>query len=118
MEKVEQEVSLEGFKISKNALESIVGLATVEIEGVAGLSGTIIENIKDRLSKRQLTKGVNVSVEDGVFLVLLHVVLDYGYVIGDVAKKIQANVKGTLEAMMDIEVKSVDIFVDNINFSK
>ena len=118
MEKEEQELDLKDFKISRNALELIVGLATTEIEGVAGLSGTAIENIKDWLSKRQLAKGIKVSVEDDVFLVFLHVVLDYGFVISDVARKIQANVKNTLEMMTGIEVKSVDIFVDNISFSK
>ncbi|HDP69845.1 MAG TPA: Asp23/Gls24 family envelope stress response protein [Actinobacteria bacterium] len=117
MEK-EQELDLKDFKISKSALEFIVGLATTEVEGVAGLSGTIIESIKDWVAKKQLTKGIDIVFQDGIFLVSAHVMLNYGYVIGDVSRKIQTNVKDALETMTGIEVKDVDIFVDNIVFSQ
>ncbi|MDO8886518.1 Asp23/Gls24 family envelope stress response protein [Candidatus Oleimmundimicrobium sp.] len=118
MEKHEQELELNNFKISKSVLELIAGLETIEVEGVAGLSGTVVEGIKDWFTKKQQSKGVKVLIEDDVLSIILHVTLDYGYVISEVARKIQTNVKDTLETMMGIKVKNVDVFIDNINFSK
>jgi len=115
MEK-EQELELKNFKISKNVLELIVGLATSEVEGVAGLSGTIMDSIKDWIGKKQLTKGIKVSVEDNVFIISVHVDLCYEYVISDVAKKIQKNIKSILETMTGTGVRTVDVFINNISF--
>lgn len=117
MEK-EQELEMKNFKISKNVLELIVGLAASEVEGVAGLSGTMMDSIKDWIGKKRLTKGIKVSVEDNVFLISIHVDLCYEYVISDVAKKIQKNIKSALETMTGIGVQTVNVFINNIIFNE
>lgn len=111
-----QELEFGDFKIADGVLELIAGIAVMEVEGISCLSGSAIENIADLLGKKSLTKGINVDVEDKELAIDIHLTVDYGQPLQEIAQKAQENVKNILEAMTGIDVKSVNIFVDNINF--
>lgn len=111
-----QELEFGDFKIADGVLELITGIAVMEIEGVSGLSGSTIENITDFLGKKSLTKGIRVNTEDMQLSVDIHLAVDYGGALQEIAQKAQENVKNILEAMTGIEVKCVNIFIDSINF--
>ena len=111
-----QELEFGDFKIADGVLELITGIAVMEIEGVSGLSGSTIENITDFLGKKSLTKGIRVNAEDMQLSVDIHLAVDYGGGLQEIAQKAQENVKNILEAMTGIDVKCVNIFIDGINF--
>lgn len=111
-----QEFEFGDFKIASGVLELIAGIAVMEVEGVSGLSGSRIENITDFLGKKSLTKGIKVDVKDKEILVDIHLTVDYGLALQDIAGKAQENVKNILEAMTGLSVKCVNIYIDNINF--
>ncbi len=111
-----QEFEFGNFKIADGVLELIAGIAVIEVEGVSGLSGSAIENITDFLGKKSLTKGIKADVEDKELSIDIHLTADYGLALHDIARKAQENVKNILEAMTGINVKSVNVFIDNINF--
>ena len=111
-----QEFEFGDFKIANGVLELIAGIAVMEIEGIMSLSGSRIENITDFLGKRSLTKGIKVDVKDKQLSVDVHLTVDYGLALQDIARKAQENVKNVLEAMTGLSVKSVNVFIDNINF--
>jgi uncharacterized alkaline shock family protein YloU len=111
-----QELEFGEFKIADGVLELIAGVAVMEIEGISSLSGSTMQNIADFLGKKSLTKGIKVGIEDGVLSIDIHVTVDYGQPLQEVAFKAQENVKNILEAMTGINVKSVSIHIDNINF--
>lgn len=111
-----QELEFGDFKIADGVLELIAGIAVMEVEGISCLSGSAIENIADLLGKKSLTKGINVEVEDKELAIDIHLTVDYGQPLQEIAQKAQENVKNILEAMTGIDVKSVNIFIDNINF--
>lgn len=111
-----QELEFGDFKIADGVLELIAGIAVMEVEGISCLRGSAIENIADLLGKKSLTKGINVDVEDKELAIDIHLTVDYGQPLQEIAQKAQENVKNILEAMTGIDVKSVNIFIDNINF--
>ncbi len=111
-----KELEFGDFKIADGVLELIAGIAVMEVEGISCLSGSAIENIADLLGKKSLTKGINVDVEDKELAIDIHLTVDYGQPLQEIAQKAQENVKNILEAMTGIDVKSVNIFIDNINF--
>ncbi len=111
-----QELEFGDFKIADGVLELIAGIAVMEVEGISCLSGSAIENIADLLGKKSLTKGINVDVEDKELAIDIHLTVDYGQPLQEIAQKAQENVKNILEAMTGIDVKSVNIFIDNIKF--
>lgn len=53
------------IKIADEVVSIIAGLATIEVPGVAGMSGGFVGGIAEILGKRNLSKGVKVAVGDG-----------------------------------------------------
>lgn len=102
-----------------DVIATIASLAATEIEGIVSMNGTMVQDISGMLStKKGLTKGVKVEVEDDTTAVELNVVVKYGYKLNEVCKKAQENVKSAIEMMTGLTVTSVNIAVQSIVFDK
>ncbi len=114
---IEQEIGI--VKISDEVISVIAGLAASEIEGVAGMSATFVGEISQILTgKRNISKGVKVSVEEDSAVIDLYTVVEYGVKIPEIASKVQNNVKNTVETMTGLNVSSVNVYVQNVIFPK
>ena len=101
-----------------DVIATIAGLATVEVPGVAGMSGGIVSGMAELLGRRNLTKGVKVAINEQECEVDLHIVVTYGVKIPEVTAKIQGDVKSSIETMTGLTVKSVDIHVQGVDLEK
>ncbi|HHT91380.1 MAG: Asp23/Gls24 family envelope stress response protein [Bacillota bacterium] len=104
------------LKIANDVVGIIAGLATVEVPGVAGMSGGIAGGIAEMLGHRNLSKGVKVEVGEHECVVDLYVIIEYGYSIPEVAGQIQENVKRTIEVMTGLDVTEVNLHVLGVQF--
>jgi len=102
-------------KISDEVVGIIAGLAAAEVEGVTAMSGGLTGNITEMFGKKNHTKGVKVEVGEEEAAIDLHVIVDYGIKIPDVAWKIQENVKKAIETMTGLKVVEVNIHVQGVN---
>ena len=106
-------------KISVDVVATIAGIAANEIEGVAGMCGSIAGGIAEFLgSKKSPTKGVKVEIQEDVATIDLFVIVDYGIRIPELAWEIQENVKNSVESMTGTEVLRVNVFVEGVSFEK
>ncbi len=105
-------------KISDEVVGIIAGLAASEVEGVTSMSGGLTGNITEIFGKKSLSKGVKVEVGEEESAIDLHVIVDYGVKIPDVAWKIQENVKKAIETMTGLKVVEVNIHVQGVNIPK
>lgn len=103
-------------RIANEVVGVVAGLAAVEIEGVAGMSGGIAGGIAELLGRKNLAKGVKVEVGEEQAAVDLHIVVNYGVQIPEVAWKIQENVKQAIERMTGLEVVEVNVHVQGVHF--
>ncbi|WP_026487555.1 Asp23/Gls24 family envelope stress response protein [Caldanaerobius polysaccharolyticus] len=103
------------IKIADEVVSVIAGLAATEIEGVAGMSGGVVNGITEMLGKKNFSKGVKVEVGEKETSVDLYIIVEYGVRIPDVAWKVQENVKKALESMTGLKVVEVNIHVQGIN---
>lgn len=101
-----------------DVIATIAGLATVEVPGVAGMSGGIVSGMAELLGRRNLTKGVKVAINEQECEVDLNIVVTYGVKIPEVTAKIQGDVKSSIETMTGLIVKSVDIHVQGVDLEK
>ena len=111
----------EGFgqvQIADEVVAIIAGLAATEVEGVASMAGNITNELVSKLGMKNLSKGVKVSVENGVVKVDLTLNIDYGYSVPKTCKKVQEKVKAAIENMTGLEVEKVDIQIANVSISK
>lgn len=113
----ETEDKIGNVKISVDVIATVASIATNEIKGVAGMSGTALGGIADILGgKRSRGKGVKVDVSGDNCVIDLNIAVNYGVRIPDIAWDVQENVKNSVESMTGMTVSKVNIHVDGINF--
>ena len=99
------------IQIAPEVIEIIAGLATVEVQGVAGMSGGLAGGIAELLGRKNLSKGVKVEVGQREVAIDVSIIIEYGNRIPEVANEIQNNVKQAIESMTGcMSLKSTSIF--------
>jgi uncharacterized alkaline shock family protein YloU len=86
--------------ISTDVLSSYAADAAREVDGVRGFPGR---------------RPIRVSEEEGRVVVELHLDVDWGSSIPDVASAVQSRVREYLGRMADVEAPRVDVVVDEIH---
>ncbi len=101
-----------------DVIATIAGLAATEIEGLAAMSGGVVDGIAKVLGRKNLTKGVKVEVGNEEVAIDCYVVIDFGTIIREVAENVQSAVKKAVETMTGLRVVEVNVFVQGIFFEK
>lgn len=114
MEKEKDDLSFGEVNISDDVLGTIAGIATLEIEGIAGMSGGITGSIEKMLGRKNLSKGVKIEVKDDTTNIDLYIIVKYGYKIPEVAWKAQESVKKEVEAMTGLIIGEININVQGV----
>jgi uncharacterized alkaline shock family protein YloU len=105
-------------RISDEVVGVIAGLAALEIQGVAGMSGSgFAGSVVEMLGKRNLSKGVKVTVGDRQAAVELSIIVEYGVLIPVVARNVQENVRRAIESMTGLQVMEVNVHVQGVDFT-
>lgn len=105
-------------KIANEVVAIIAGLASTEVEGVAGMSGGITGGISDMLGMKNLSKGVKVEVGEKECAIDIFIIVEYGSRISEVALRVQENVKEAVETMTGLNVIEVNVNVQGVNIPK
>jgi len=108
----------EGLTIAPGVVETIISLAVSQIEGVAQVRASGLPNsFKSALNRKQQTHGIIIMADDdNQITVAVHVYIYYGFRLQEVAEQIRKVVHDTMEGQVGIEVASVDVYVDSIQF--
>jgi len=113
------EVDMGIVKISDEVVAVISGIAATEIKGIIGMSANLVGGITQILSGRKnLSKGVKVSVGENAAAIDLYVVVEYGLKIPEVAYQVQENVRKAVESMTGLNVTAVNVHVQNVSVPK
>jgi uncharacterized alkaline shock family protein YloU len=111
-----EKTDMGSIQIAPEVIEVIAGLATIEIQGVAGMSGGFAGGIAELLGRKNLSKGVKVEVGQRQAAVDVSIIIDYGFKIPEVANEIQRNVKQAIESMTGLDVVEVNVHVHDVHF--
>lgn len=105
------------IKINHNVVASIVRLAALQIPGVAGVGGGIVDGITELFAKRRESdhRGVRVTETDAdAYAIELRVVINYGSEIGKTAYEVQVAVRKQVIAMTGKNVAKVDVIIEGV----
>lgn len=105
-------------KISNEVISIIAGVAANEIDGVVGMSSGIAGGISEMLGMKNLSKGVKVDIEEKEANIDIFITVEYGIKISEIGLKVQKNVKNTVENMTGLEVKTVNVNIQDVSFPK
>ena len=116
----QEETVQDGGKIvfANDVIATIAAMAAAEVDGVAGMSGTMAEGLSELFGKKNLTKGVRVELADSQVKVVACVNVYYGFKIQEVCKNLQKAIKDAIETMTGLPVVSVDAYVQSVVFEQ
>lgn len=115
----EPEVQKTGsVNISNDVVSIVASLAASSVKGVSGMVSSVSGGIAELLGKKNMSKGVKVSVTGKDVTLNLSIIVEYGAKIPDVAWEIQEKVKSEVEAMTGLNVVAVNVNVEGVNVPK
>ena len=110
----ETRTDLGKVRIHKKVIASISSIASLEIEGVAKMGGSLKSSISEILGNKG-TDGIDVAIDkDNEAKIDVPIVIKYGYNIPEVSQKVQDNIRNALEKMINISIKEINIDVQSI----
>ena len=101
-------------KIADEVVTVIAGLAATDVEGVASMGGNITNELVGKLGVKNLSKGVKVTILEGVVSVDLTLNIEFGKNVLEVSRKVQDKVKSAIESMTGMEVSEVNVRVAGV----
>lgn len=103
--------------IAPGVLTTIVRMATLSQPGVLRLAPRPPAGLGRMLSRGAVSEGLRVEVfEDNSVLVDVHLIAKPDASLQDLGKVIQAQVARSLEHMVGMDVRAVNVFIDEVEF--
>jgi len=106
------------IRIADEVVSTVAGLAAVEVEGVASMSGGWGTDLVEKLGKRNLGKGIKVEATGEQTVIDIFIVIEFGYAIPKVAENVQKEVKLAVESMTGLTVSAVNVHVVSVMTKK
>ena len=97
--------------IAPAAVAQIVGAAAAESYGVVALAG---RGRLSRLVPWGIKKGVDVDLRDGGLVVELHVVVEHGLRLAEVAERVRSRAQYEVERMVGLPIASLEVHIDGV----
>lgn len=106
------------IRIADEVVSTVAGLAAVEVEGVASMSGGWGTDLVEKLGKRNMGKGIKVDATGEKTIIDIFIVIEFGYAIPKVAENVQKEVKVAVESMTGLTVSAVNVHVVSVMTKK
>jgi len=113
-----RDAELGNISVSKDVVAIIVAMEATKVKGVVGLTAGRKGMSAPLLDKNNLTKGIEVSMNQKEVAITLSLVADYTVGIYQTARETQKNVKRAIETMAGLKVSKVDINVLDVKFKE
>ncbi len=103
------------IQIADEVVTIIAALAATDVDGVASMSGNITNELVGKLGMKNLSKGVKVTILEGVVTVDLTLNIEFDKSIPETCHKVQEKVKSSIENMTGLEVADVNIHIASVD---
>lgn len=114
---LQEDDGIGAVQIADEVVASIASIAATEVKGVT-LSGNVTKELVGKVSKKGVTKGVQVDVIGGNVTVEMVVTIDFGENIPQVCQKLQERVKASIENMTGLVCSDVNVHIAGVNTKK
>lgn len=106
---------LGNIHISSEAIAMVAGIAAMECYGIVGMSSrTLQDGIAELLGRENLTRGIEVEIDDDRVIIDLFVVMEYGVKMNEVALNVISRVKYTVETQLGLSVDRVNVNIQGV----
>src|SRR5215471_16332010 len=106
------------IEVLPNAIHTIATNAISECYGVVGIAAPRLRYGQAvLLTTQQCNQGIQVRVVNDQIIIEVYVVLEYGLRISEIAQNIMSSVKFSIEKMLGVPVKQVNVNVQGLAHS-
>ena len=105
-------------KIASDVVAIIAAIAATETDGVSSMAGNITNELIGKFGMKKLSKGVKVTMDEGLVHVDIMLNVKYGYSIKSVSEQVQNRVSQQIETMTGLVVPEVNVRVAGVNLSE
>ena len=100
--------------ISSEAIAQIVGHVAAESYGVVGMGGSRIGRL---LTRDKLTHGIAIGRDGDGITIELHVVVEYGLNLAEVAATVRSRVAYEVQRLTGLPVATVEVHIEDVRRS-
>ncbi|MFK7695301.1 Asp23/Gls24 family envelope stress response protein [Paenibacillus sp. HJGM_3] len=106
--------------VTNEVIAVLAGSAALDCYGLVGMASRkqLKDGIAELLGRENLSRGVEVRVEQDQVHIDLHIVVSYGTKISEVAHNVQSKVKYILNEVVGLKVDFVHIIVQGVRVSR
>lgn len=108
------------INIAPHAVATVAGIAAMQCYGIVGMAS---RNLQDGISelftgKDNVTKGIEVSIEDDTVNITLYIIVEYGVRIQEVARNVIDAVKYAVESQLGLQTSQINVIVQGVRINK
>lgn len=118
MQKPEITNEMGAIRIADEVVATVAGLAAIDVDGVATMSGGWGTDLVEKLGRKSFGKGIKVEVTEDETRIDIFLIVEFGFPIPEVAETVQKEVKSAVENMTGLNVKAVNVNVLGVNMKK
>lgn len=113
---IEKNTNMGNITVSLDVVATVTGGAATECYGVVGMASQkkLKDGFYELLRKENYAKGIEVRDGEAGLILDLYVILGYGIKMTEILYEVQKKVKYVVESSLDVNVESVNIFVQGI----
>ncbi len=106
-------------EISDSVIAIIAGTAASECYGLVGMAARNVQDgLIDLLRQEHYERGVEVEAKGEELIIRLHIVVEYGTKISEVAHNVMQRVKYAVETTCGVPVRQVDVRVEGVRVTR
>ena len=113
----ERSTKLGNINISNEVIATTVGGAVTECYDVVGMASQkmLKDGLYELLKLENYSRGVLVTDKDTGIMVDVYIIVGYGMKISEIVFEVQKKVKYVLETSLDVEVDSINVYVQGVS---
>lgn len=104
--------------IADEVVSTVAGLAAIDVEGVASMSGGWGTDLVEKLGRKNFAKGIRVELTNDDTKIDIYLIVEFGYSIPEVADNVQKEVKMAVETMTGLNVIEVNVHVVSVQLKR
>lgn len=108
------------INIAPHAVATVAGIAAMQCFGIVGMASRKLQDGISELftGKDNLTKGIEVIIEEDTVSITLYVIVEYGIRIQEVARNVVDTVKYAVESQLGLQISQINVIVQGVRVNK
>lgn len=104
----------EGVEVSREAIATLAAQAACQVPGVVSCHRSPVDSLASMVKREFVHKGIKVESTEGGYRLGIHLKVEYGVNLPELAREVREKVREYLEGLTDVRVEEVEVVVEDV----